>query len=148
MPVRSSGRVLDRQAQRGGGHPGRSVVGGREVVVLRTGASELRLAVVAAGRVLQGWRLVSATPLGEVQLAEPLGDNLVVVVKAYTNDSDEFLVFVLGPKGIVQSFSVASAQWAEAAALGRFQLHGSSLLQLGSTSGGTFIDRFELGGQS
>jgi|GEM_PF-1693033 len=144
MPVRAQGRLLDPLAQTRGGRAGRTVSGGREVVVLRTGAYELRLALVGAGRILSGWRIVGATPLGEVQLAEPLGTRMVVVFKTYTEDQDEFVVLVLDGTGIVKSFSLPSAQWAEAAPLSRFRLHGTSLLQLGSTAQGMFIDRFEL----
>jgi hypothetical protein len=45
---------------------------------------------------------------------------------------------------VIDSFSVASADWAETAPLSRFRLRGSGLYQLGSTPGGLFVDRFDL----
>jgi hypothetical protein len=65
-------------------------------------------------------------------------------VRVYTDDLSEFVGLVLGPKGIVHSFSLASADWAETAPLSRFRLVGSSLYQLGSTPAGLFVDRFRL----
>jgi hypothetical protein len=87
---------------------------------------------------------VSATPLGEVQLAEALGNRVVVVIRPYTETQDEFLVLVLGDHGVERSFSVDSADWAETAPLARFRLAGSSLYQLGSTPSGMHVDRFDL----
>ena len=125
------------------GIPGRSLPGGGEVVVLRRG-NEVRVAITTAGRVLRSWRVASATPLGEVQLAEPLGTRLVLVVRLYTDTRDEFRVLVLGPAGLEASASLDSADWAESAPLSRFRLVGSSLYQLGSTPTGLFVDRFDL----
>ena len=87
---------------------------------------------------------MSATPLGEVQLAEPLGNCVVLVIRPYTETQDEFLVLVLGDRGVERSFSVDSADWAETAPLARFRLVGSSLYQLGSTPSGMHVDRFDL----
>jgi hypothetical protein len=136
---------IGRAAKARSGRPGRPLQDGSEVVVLRTGDGELRLALVAGGRVRTGWRIRSETPLGEVQLAEPAGSRLVVVVKAYTDAYDEFLVLVLDGHGVARQFSVRSAQWAASAALARFRLVGSSLYQLGSIADGAFVDRYDLG---
>jgi hypothetical protein len=113
------------------------------VIVLRTG-NEVRLALVNGDVVRHAWRVTSATPLAEVQLAEPLGRGLLVVVRVYTDAEDEFVALVLGPAGLVQSVSLDAADWAESAPLSRFRLLGSSLYQLGSTRGGLFVDRFDL----
>jgi hypothetical protein len=88
--------------------------------------------------------VTSATPLGEVQLVAPSGSRVVVVVKTYTDERDEFLVLVLGPAGLAGRFALEPAQWAESAPLARFRLSGSSLYQLGSTLKGAFVDRFDL----
>jgi hypothetical protein len=144
MPVERGRRWLHRAAQARGAHPGRTLPNGRELVVLRTGTSEARVAEVVGGRVWRAWRIVSATPLGEVQLAEPLGNRVVVVIRPYTEAQDEFLVLVLGDRGVERSFSVDSADWAETAPLARFRLAGSSLYQLGSTPSGMHVDRFDL----
>lgn len=144
LPAAPGHRSLSRTAQASGGHPGRTLPNGRELVVFRAGTSEARIAEVDGARVRRAWRIVSATPLGEVQLAEPLGDRIVAVIRPYTDTQDEFLVLVLGDHGVERSFSVDSADWAEAAPLARFRLAGSSLYQLGSTPSGMHVDRFDL----
>jgi hypothetical protein len=144
MPVAIDGRPLSPAAQRGAGRAGRQLTGGGEVVVLRR-ENEIRVAVLDARAVLRAWRITSETPLAEVQLADPLRNRLVVVVRVYTDDRDEFVVLELGREGLRRSFSLDSADWAETSPLGRFRLVGSSLYQLGSTPAGIFVDRFDLG---
>jgi hypothetical protein len=144
LPVAEHGAALARAAQAGGGRPGRPFADGREVVVERVGSRELRLAELAGDAVVRSWRIISATPLGEVQLAEPSGNRLVVVTKTYTDDRSEYVVLILDRSGIVNSFAVESLEWAEAAPLGRFRLAGASLYRLGSTRAGLFVDRFDL----
>jgi hypothetical protein len=146
MPAARGSDTLGREEQAKAGRPGRRLANGHELVVLRAGTDELRLADVAGNRVRRSWRITSETPLGEVQLAEPLGGRIVVVLKTYTDKRDEFLALVLDASGIAQHFSLAPAQWAESAALARFRLAGTSLYQLGSTPAGAFVDRFDLGG--
>jgi hypothetical protein len=113
------------------------------VVVLRQG-NELRVARVGRGKVTRSWSIRSDTPLGEVQLAEPLGARLVVVVRVYDDDRDEFAVLLLDHNGLASKASLASADWAETAPLGRFRLVGRALYQLGSTAAGIFVDRYDL----
>ena len=144
MPAEHGRAWLTRAAQARRGHPGRTLPNGKELVVFRAGTSEARIAEVAGDRVKRAWRIVSATPLGEVQLAEPFGNRVVVVIRPYTETQDEFLVLVLGDRSVERSFSVDSADWAETAPLARFRLAGSSLYQLGSTPGGMHVDRFDL----
>jgi hypothetical protein len=144
MPVHGRHAWLTRTAQAQTGHPGRTLPNGKELVVFRAGTSEARVAELAGGHVRRAWRIVSETPLGEVQLAEPLASRVVLVVRPYTETQDEFLVLVLGDKGVDRSFSVAAADWAETAPLARFRLAGSSLYQLGSTPSGMHVDRFDL----
>jgi hypothetical protein len=126
-----------------GARPGRILAGGDEVVILRRG-HEIRAAIGRGSQVLRSWRVTSETPLAEVQLAEPLGTRLVLVVRVYTDVRDEFIVLVLGTRGPEAGASLDSADWAETAPLGRFRLAGSSLYQLGSTPTGLFVDRFDL----
>jgi len=135
---------LTPAAQASRGHPGRTLASGKELVVFRAGTSEARIAEVSGGRVKRAWRIVSATPLGEVQLAEPLDNGVVVVLRPYTETQDEFLVLVLGARGVERSFGVDSADWAETAPLARFRLAGSALYQLGSTPNAMHVDRFDL----
>ena len=145
LPVGEHGAPLARVAQAGHGRAGRSFASGREVVVERVGAGELRLAELAGDAVVRSWRITSTTPLGEVQLAEPRGKRLVVVAKTYTDDRSEYVVLVLDRSGIVNSFAVASLEWTESAPLARFRLaDSSSLYRLGSTRAGLLVDRFDL----
>jgi len=135
---------LGRERQARSGRAGRTLRDGSEIVVLRTGVGELRVARVAGGRVRSAWRILSDTPLGEVQLAEPSGNGAVVVAKAYDDTADEFLVLVLDGHGVARQLSVPSAEWASGAPLARFRLIGSSLYHLGSTADGAFVDRYDL----
>jgi hypothetical protein len=143
VPVFRGSTPLSAAAQEMGARAGRTLPGGSELVVLRW-ANEIRAAIVNGSVVTQSWRITSATPLAEVQLAEPLGTGLALVVRVYTDAQDEFRVLVLGPHGLVGTASLDSADWAETAPLSRFRLVGASLYQLGSTSAGLFVDRFDL----
>jgi hypothetical protein len=144
MPAERGSAWLARGAQARRGRPGRALANGDELVVYRIGTAEARIAEIAGGHVKRGWRITSATPLGEIQLAEPLGNRVVVVMRPYTETQDEFVVLVLGDRGVERSFSLDSADWAETAPLARFRLRGSSLYQLGSTPKGAHVDRFDL----
>ena len=83
-----------------------------------------------------------------IQLAEPVGDSLVVVTRAYSEREHEFLVLVLDDRGLVSRFALAPADWAETAPLSRFRVVGSSLYRLGSSSEGVFVDRYDLQGRT
>jgi hypothetical protein len=144
LPVAENGTALGRAAQAVRGRPGRPFANGREIVVERIGAGELRLAELAGAAVVRSWRITSATPLGEVQVAEPHGNGLVVVTKTYMDDRSEYVVLVIDRSGIVNRFAVESIEWAESAPLARFRLQGSSLYRLGSTRAGLFVDRFDV----
>lgn len=144
MPAADASGPLERRAQARNGMSGRPLSDGSELVVLRVGTSELRLARVAGGHVEKSWRILSGTPLGEVQLTEQHGNAVVVVLKTYTEAQDQFLVLVLDGGGVAKQFSLDPAEWAESAPLARFRLSGSSLYQLGSSPAGFFVDRFDL----
>ena len=145
LPTVANGAVLDRSSQAKHGRTGKPSGQGLEVLVERVGVGELRLAEVERGTVRRGWRLRSSTPLGEVQLAEPMGSRLVVVVKTYSEEQAEYIVLVLDHGGVVRRFSADASQWAEAAPLARFRLSEESLYQLGSTPAVAFVDRYDLG---
>jgi hypothetical protein len=144
LPAAADGAPLDRQNQARRGRPGRPFANGREIVLARVAARELRLAEVTGSAVVRSWRIGSSTPLGEVQLAEPFGNKLVVVVKTYTDGHGEFLALVLDRSGLVQRLSLDATQWAETAPLARFRLVASSLYRLGSTEQAAFVDRYDL----
>jgi len=139
MPVSEGGLPLTRPEQRRAGHAAQ-----QGVLADRVGEAELRVAVLRGKAPLRSWRITSATPLGEVQMAEPHGNGIVVVTRAYTDDRDEFVVLVLGPDGLVQRFSVESGSWTETAPLARFRLARGELYRLRTTQAGAYVDRFDL----
>jgi hypothetical protein len=143
MPIAYAGSPVGPEIQRRRGRSGRPLRGGGEVVVLRRG-NEIRVALAGPAGVRRSWRITSETALAEVQLAEPFGQNFVLVVRVLTDDEDEFVALVLDDEGLIQRITLDSADWAETAPLGRFRLVGHSLYQLGSTPTGAFVDRFDL----
>jgi len=142
MPITVDGVPASRAEQRRHGRSSRALRSGGEIVVFRH-ANELRVALVS-GRSMRSWRLTSDTPLAEVQLAESLGQRLVLVVRLYDDSVGEFAVLTLDRNGLVDRFTLDAADWAETAPLGRFRLAGRSLYRLGSTPSGAFVDRFDL----
>jgi hypothetical protein len=144
MPVARDGMPLTRAEQADGAHTEKLLAGGRDALVDRVGAGELRVAELDDGVQLRSWRITSATPLGEVQLVQSDGNKIVVVTHVYTDDRDEFVVLVLGGKGLVASFSLASGSWTETAPLARFRFAGGALYRLQTTEAGAAVDRFDL----
>jgi hypothetical protein len=108
--------------------------------------TEARFALVGADSVVRSWLVKSSTPLGEVQLAEPYGDGLLVVLRRWTETRAEFRVLRLARAGLAASFAVEPAEWAETASLSRFRLHGTTLYQLRSAPAGVEIAAFQIGG--
>jgi hypothetical protein len=143
MPIAFAGSPVEPEMQRRRARSGRPLREGGEVIVLRRG-NEIRVALAGSAGVRRSWRVTSETALAEVQLAEPFGQHLVLVGRVLTDEEDEFVALVLGDKGLVRQISLASADWAETAPLGRFRLVGHFLYQLGSTPTGAFVDRFDL----
>ena len=143
MPVAIDGSPLAPERQRRAGSNGRPLRGGGEVVVLRRG-NEIRVAAVVNGRVRRGWRITSQTPVAEVQLAQPLGRRLVLVVRLYTEASAEFAVLILDQHGLARRLALDPADWAETAPLGRFRMVDGFLYRLGSDPDLAFVDRFDL----
>jgi hypothetical protein len=143
LPVARGRAALDGAAQSNDGTAARPLQDGRDVTISHRG-DELRLSLGGPGSTRRSWVVRSATQLGEVQLAEPHGSRLVAVVRTYTDDRDEFLVLVLGPRGLEERFAVSSDDWAETAPLSRFRFAGGALYRLGSTPAGTHVDRFAL----
>lgn len=145
LPVSRAGAPLEPTAQAAGALAGRSVAGGVQVVV-HAGQAEAFFALVRDDRVLRAWHVTSATNIGEVQLAEPLGDGLLVVLRVWTESNAEFVALVLTPRGLTTSFALDANEWAESAALGRFRLHEGTLYQLRSAPSGAEIVTYDLGG--
>ena len=144
MPVFAGGSVTQPIDPRRRGRVGRPVGHDAEVVVLRRG-HEVLVALVSNGHVERSWRIRSRTALAEVQLAEPVGPRLVLVVRAYTDRADEFVVLLLDRDGVVQRFSTPADDWAETAPLSRFRTRqGGGLYRLGSDASGAFVARYDL----
>jgi hypothetical protein len=139
MPLAGNGGPLTRAEQRRAGHTAHHAL-----LVDRVGDDELRVAQLRGNALLRSWRITSDTPLGEVQLAEPRGPDVVLVTHVYTDDRDEFVVLVLGDRGAVQRFALASESWTETAPLARFRLSRGALYRLRTTPTGAFVDRFDL----
>jgi hypothetical protein len=145
IPVSRGGELVDAGQQAAGARIGLDVGGGTDVIVRGRG-NEALFALVRADRIVHAWRVSSATNLGEIQLAQPYGNGLLVVVRVWTDAQAEFVALVLSPAGVEHSFSMPAGEWAESAPLSRFRLHGSSLYQLRSTPDGVEIVTYDLGG--
>jgi hypothetical protein len=145
LPTGSSRPPLVPAQQLARAEPAREVADGLGVVV-RASASEARLAVVRGDRVVHAWIVRAPTNVGEVQLAEPYRNGLLVVLRVWNEKHAEFRVLRLAPRGLASSFAVDRAEWAETASLSRFRLHGDTLYQLRSSPTGVVIARFEIGG--
>jgi hypothetical protein len=143
MPVVVDGTPASPATQLRRGHSSRELSGGGEIVVFRR-ANDLRVALISGRSMTRSWLLTSDTPLAEIQLAETVGQRLVLVVRVYDERVDEFVVLTLDRTGLVDRFALDSADWAETAPLGRFKLVGGFLYRLGSTPAGAFVDRFDL----
>ena len=145
LPLSGGAGVLQPAQREARGRPGRLSEDGVEVVV-RGSDTETLFALVRGEQVLRAWRVTSRTNLGEIQLAEPFGDGMLVVLRLWTETKAEFLALVLSPSGLARSFAIDASQWAESAALGRFRLEANTLYQLRSTPAGVEIVTFDVGG--
>jgi hypothetical protein len=145
LPTGQSRPPLAPDEQLSGAQAARSVDGGPAVVVSASSA-EARFALVQGDEVVHSWLVRSSTSLGDVQLAEPYGDGLLVVLRIWSETQAEFRVLRLARGGLAGSFAVDRAEWAESASLSRFRLHGTTLYQLRSAPSGVEIAEFEIGG--
>jgi hypothetical protein len=145
LPTGAGRPPLSPGRQLAAAQPFRAAEGGLGVVV-RASPSEVKLALVRGDRVVHAWLLHGESTFGEVQLAEPYGDGMLVVVRLWNEHHAEFRVLRLGADGVLQSFDVAPAEWAESGSLSRFRLHGSTLYQQRSDPSGIEIATFEIGG--
>jgi hypothetical protein len=146
LPTGSRRPPIGPAQQLAAAEPARTVDGGRSVVV-RASPAEASFALVRGDRVAHAWIVRSATSLGEVQLAEPYGSGLLVVVRLWTEKAAEFRVLRLTAEGLAESFAVDRTEWAESGSLSRFRLHGSTLYQLRSTPSRVEIATFQIGGK-
>lgn len=156
MPARGAGRLLLAAEQVASGRPGRPADAG-ELIVKAT-PREARAALVEGHRVRRAIRLVPApgVMIGEVQLAELRGGDLVVVLRewrerydASTRRLEQEAVFRLlaipdGAGPILEAL-VDTADWAESAPVSRFRLGPAGLYQLRTSPAGLEIGLYELG---
>ena len=147
FPTGSGRTALSPSRQVVLGRPDRATSAERSVVVHAT-PSQARFALVDGERVEQSWLVRGSSQLGEVQLAEPFGTGLLVVLRLWNEARAQFRVLQLTPAGLRSSFAVDRAEWAESASLSRFRLHGNTLYQLRSAPSGTTIAAFEIGGKT
>jgi hypothetical protein len=145
MPVADGGVPTPPRDQRRNGRIGRPLRLGTEIVVLRR-EHDILAAVVSNRGVGRSWRVASGTPLAEIQLAEPIGRRLVLVVRVYSDVESEFVVLVLDQHGIARTFSTPTDEWAEATPLGRFRIAGNRLYRLGSDASRAFVASYDLEG--
>jgi hypothetical protein len=145
LPVGERGRLLAPDEQERGARPARTFPDGRQLVVMAS-ASDARLALFGRDGVVGSWRIRSATPLGEVQLAEPFGRGLLVVLRVHTPTRAEWQVLQLTAHGFADRFSVHPVEWADAAVGGRFRVAGRYLYELRSGRAGVEVARYRLPG--
>jgi hypothetical protein len=143
LPVGERGRLLAPDEQERRARPARTLRDGREFVVMAS-AAEAQVALFGPAGVVGSWRIRSATPLGEVQLAEPHGRGLLVILRVHTRARAEWQVLELGPHGVVDRFSVRPVEWADAGAGARFRLSGGFLYELRSGRAGAEVARYRL----
>ncbi len=110
-------------------------------------SNDTRYALVSNDEALFGWRVLSDTTLGEVQLVEPHRDGLLVVQRVWTDRVAEFRVLHLTALGVKRRFAVQALEWAETSPLSQFRYANGSLYQLRSTETGAEIARFSVGGE-
>jgi hypothetical protein len=144
MPVAVGDAPLTGSEQARGAKTTKRLENGNDLVVARVGTGELRVAELHGAAHLRSWRITSETSLGEVQLAESYGNRIVVVMRAYTDERDEFDVLILDQGRLVGRFAVASNTWTETAPLARFRLAHSALYRLRTTPSGVSVDSFDL----
>jgi hypothetical protein len=143
LPVGERERLLAPDEQERRARPARPFQDGRELVVAAS-ASEARVALFGPGGVVGSWRIRSATPLGEVQLAEPYRQGLLVALRVHTERRAEWQVLELTEAGVVDRFSVRPVEWADAASGGRFRIAGRYLYELRSGRAGVEVARYRL----
>jgi hypothetical protein len=90
------------------------------------------------------WRVTSPDFIG-VEDAESFGGIELMLVLSVNADKKktEYEVVVLGPKGVLDSFSVPSDQYTTTAQNDDFRVDGSTLYHRGSTAKGLYVDEYQ-----
>ncbi len=122
---------------------GLPIGGGRELLV-RGSSRDLRFAVADGPNIVASWRVLGTPSFGDIQLAEADEDSLTIVVRRYTDTASEFQLIHANSSGQVMIRSIASNDWADSNALGRFELRDGQLFQLVSSPTGAGVVRFDV----
>lgn len=144
MPVVADGKAQNARGQRAMATRGRPTNAAGEQLVVRVTPEEARIAVIDQDSVRAAWRITSETPLGELALDQRHQDGVLLALRVYDEDQTEFMVMQLDVKGLVGSFTVAAAEWAESAPFGQFRAVGDRVYQMPRTESGTAVVYYEL----
>jgi len=88
------------------------------------------------------WSVSSPNDI-QVEDAESFGGiELMLVLNVYTDTRNEYEAVVLGPRGLVDSFSIPGDRYADTAPNDDFRVDGSTLYHRGSTKKGVYVDYY------
>lgn len=142
-PLIRRNAALDQRSVIAGVVAGEPLADGRQVVVWAR--RDVRVALLAGNGVVErSWRVVGAAAATGLELAEPVGDKLVLVLDVSNGKQSGYEVVVLQGRHVVERFSVPRQVWTDPEPGGEFKLVGSSLYHMGSTKHGVFVDRYTL----
>jgi hypothetical protein len=111
-------------------------------------ANEAKFALVAGSDVVSSWSISSQREIGEIQLAQMIDGDLVVVLRTWDEETSAFEILRISGSAVVVHLVADAGDWAEASVLGRFELNSQgSLFQLRSNPDGFSIVRYDIGGQ-
>lgn len=143
----ATGSILTAQAEAATGTSGRLLPNG-DMFVVKAAPEEVRIAQFTADSFpTTNLELRSQLPVGEVQLAKPLGSGILVVLRQYDDVNAQFRVLVFDELGdVTTDFVVPPQEWAETSPLSRFELGPDGFLyQAVSDAEGFAIVRYDLG---
>lgn len=126
--------------------PGRPIDANSELV-LKVTEDEIRVALIDRESPIEAWRVRRPEDVrfAEVQLAELVGEDLLLVVKVWSQTEEAFRIIKVTPGGdLALDFSAPSGLWAEGTPLGRFRFAGESLYQLRTWDWGAEVARFDI----
>lgn len=106
---------------------------------------EAQFAVVTNGAVTQEYRITSATAFGELQLAQMIGNDLVVVLRQWDDNNAQFRVLRLSGGTITKDITIDPAEYAETASISRFRIGSGGLYMARSDASGFSIARYDIG---
>jgi hypothetical protein len=142
-PAVDHGRPVAVEQQRAAVGPG-ARVGERTVYVKHVGDHEVRVAALGPDGSRVAWRVRSKTALGPSLIAEPLGDDVLLVQSRFSDHASEYAVVLLRADGSFSSFNVPSADFAETTSGSEFRLRGDALYALRATRSGATFARYAL----